>query len=387
MTNSPDSPDSDLPVIDLPAIDGPTDRLGVAIAGTGFGQKIHLPALQLHHRTQPVAIYHRDRTQAEAIAAQHAIPLAESDFGALVARPEVQAVALSTPPFLHFEMAQQVLAAGKHLLLEKPVTLDVAEAIALQRLAEQTGAIVAVDFEFRYVPAWQHLAARLAAGELGRLRLVKVDWLGASRAEASRPWNWYAQQACGGGVLGAIGSHTFDYLAWLLEAITGPVARLSAHLTTSISERPDPATGQLKPVDSEDVATLLLEFADGTPAQVCLASTTYQGRGHWVELYGDRGTLILGSNHPSDYVHGFELRGSQGGAPLAVLLLPPELDFPAVYPDGRLAPVLRVVDAWVQGIDQGRPVAPSLQEGIASQRLMDLARQSHQERRWLEVAP
>lgn len=358
-----------------------THSIGVGIVGTGFGQKIHIPGLQLHHRTQVVAVYHRDLDKARAIAQAQQIPQACQSLDELVSLPEVQAVSISTPPFLHFEMAQTALLAGKHLLLEKPTTLNVQEAMALHQIAQRQQRCVAMDFEFRFVPAWQRLAELLAEGYVGQKRLVKVDWLVSSRADASRPWNWYARRDQGGGALGAIGSHLFDYLHWLF----GPAARLCGQLSTTITHRPDPATGELKPVDADDTCLLLLELRDGTPCQANLSAVTYQGRGHWLEIYGDQGTLVLGSDNQSDYVHGFRLWGSQKGEPLAELEIPERLAFPTTYPDGRLAPFVRVVDRWVQSIDQGQPLAPSLQEGIYSQLLMDLTQQSSQARAWVEV--
>ncbi len=355
--------------------------LGVAVIGTGFGQKIHIPGLQAHHRTQVVAVQHRDLAKAEAIAQAHTIPYACQTVEEIVALPQVQAVSISTPPFLHYQQARLVLAASKHLLLEKPTTMTIEEAEALQELAIAHGAIVALDFEFRFVPAWIRLAELLAEGFVGHKRLVKVDWLVSGRADANRPWNWYARSDQGGGALGALGSHTFDYLNWLF----GGVRRLSGRLSTTISTRPDSATGELKPVDSDDTCSLALELADGIPCQVMLSTVTYQGRGHWLEVYGDRGTLILGSDHQSDYVHGFKLWAATAGQPLAEVAIPDRLAFPKTYPDGRLAPFIRVVDNWVDAIDQGEAIAPSLVEGINSQRLIDLTHQSHQSDCWLDV--
>lgn len=358
-----------------------TGAIGVGILGTGFGQKIHIPGLQLHHRTQVVAVHHRDLDKARSIAQASSIPQACATLEELVNLPTVQAVSISTPPFLHYEMAEAALRAGKHVLLEKPTALNVQEAMALYQLAQRQQLCVAMDFEFRFVPAWQRLAELLAEGYVGQRRLIKVDWLVSSRADASRPWNWYARRDQGGGALGAIGSHLFDYLHWLF----GPAARLCAQLSTAISHRPDPTTGELKPVDADDTGLLLLELRDGTPCQANLSAVTYQGRGHWLEVYGDQGTLVLGSDNQSDYVHGFKLWGSQNGAPLVELEIPDRLAFPTTYPDGRLAPFVRVVDRWVQSIDQGQPLAPSLREGIYSQLLMDLTHQSAQSRAWVEV--
>lgn len=356
--------------------------IGVAVVGTGFGEKIHIPGFQAHPHTQLIAVYHRDLDKANAIASNHNIPHACDRLEDILALPDVAAVSISTPPFLHYEMAKTVLQAGKHLLLEKPMTLSAIEARELYQLATAKGVIAMMDFEFRFVPAWQLLAEYLAESYVGQKRLIKIDWLVSSRADAQRPWNWYAQKDKGGGALGAVGSHAFDYISWLF----GPVSKLCAQLSTAIPERPDPADGgKLKPVDADDTCLLMLELADGTPCQVCINSVTYQGRGHFVEVYGDRGTLVLGSDNQKDYVHGFHLFAAPAGKILAEVEIPNRLAFSQTYTDGRLAPFIRVVDQWVQGIDTGKEMTPSLREGVYSQLLMDLTHQSNATARWVEV--
>jgi predicted dehydrogenase len=357
-------------------------EIGIAVVGTGFGQKVHIPVLQAHHRTQVVAVYNQDLNKAKAIAETYTIPHACSALEEIITLPEIAGVSLSTPPFLHYEMGKKILNAGKHLFLEKPTALSAREAEELHQLAVTQGLSTALNFEFRFVPAWMRLAELLQEGYVGKLRLIKVDWLVPSRADASRPWNWYARKDQGGGALGAIGSHAFDYIAWLF----GPVKQLCARLSVSVPERPDPLDGgKLKPVDADDTCLILLELMDGTPCQISLSAATYQGRGHWLEVYGDRGTLVLGSSNQKDYVHGFQLWGSHAGAPLTELEIPTRLEFPKTWEDGRIAPTLRVVDRWVQGIDQGTALEPSLKEGVYSQRLMDLAHQSNEVGQWVNV--
>ncbi|NER51144.1 MAG: Gfo/Idh/MocA family oxidoreductase [Symploca sp. SIO1B1] len=356
--------------------------IGVAVVGTGFGQKIHIPGLQAHSRTQVAAVYHRDMEKAKAIATTYNIPNACDRLEEILALPEVAAVSISTPPFLHYEMAKATLEAGKHLLLEKPMALQAAEVEELYQLATAKGVVAMPDFEFRFVPAWQRLAEYLEDGYVGKKRLIKIDWLVSGRANPERGWSWYAQKDKGGGILGAVGSHAFDYISWLF----GPIKRLCALLSTAIPERPDPNSGgKLKPVDADDTCLILLELADGTPCQLNISSVTYQGRGHFVEVYGDRGTLILGSSNQKDYVHGFQLLAAPAGETLTEVEIPQRLEFPQTYPDGRLAPFIRVVDQWVQSIDSSQEVIPSLKEGVYSQLLMDLTHQSYETGSWVEV--
>lgn len=355
--------------------------IGVAVVGTGFGEKIHIPGFKAHHRTDVVAVYHRDRTQAQAIAERHGIPHACDTVEAVVALPQVQAVSIATPPFAHHPMAKVVLQAGKHLLLEKPTALNVQEAQELHALAQQQGVAAVMDFEFRFIPAWQRLAELLQENYVGQKRLIKIDWIAGSRANPERAWNWYARKEKGGGALGSIGSHMFDYIDWLF----GPVKRLSANLSTTITQRPEPVSGDYKPVNSDDTCSISLELVDGTPVQVTLSAVALAGRGHWVEVYGEKGTLVLGNANQKDYIHGFTLCGSQAGAPLTSLEIPDRLAFPKLYDDGRLAPFIRVVDHWVSCIDQQQSMAPSLAEGAYSQLLMDLTHQAHTQQAWIPV--
>ena len=357
-------------------------KIGVALVGTGFGQKIHLPAFQIHPDTEVVALYHRDLEKANSIALEHNIPIASDDLKAICTAETVDVVSISTPPFLHYEMAKLALEHRKHILLEKPLNLNAYETRDLYRLAQQKGLIAMADFEFRFVPAWQLLAEYLQQDYVGDIRLIKIDWLVTSRANPERAWNWYSLKEQGGGALGAIGSHVFDYISWLF----GEIGMISGYLGCTIPQRPDPKdNNQLKPVTADDTSLIMLELTNGIPVNVSLSSVTYQGRGHWLEIYGEKGTLVLGSDNLKDYVHGFKLYGSQDGNSLEEIGVPQRLDFPKVYSDGRLAPVLRVVDKLVQNIRNQTNMAPSLREGVYSQLLMDLTHQSHQQKQWLRV--
>ncbi|MGL5807934.1 MAG: Gfo/Idh/MocA family protein [Xenococcaceae cyanobacterium] len=356
-------------------------KIGVAVVGTGFGRQIHLPGFQHHHRTEVVAIWNRDLEKAKAIAAKHNIPHASDRLDDILSLPEVDLVSISTPPFLHYEMAKASLEAGKHLLLEKPMNLSATETKELYHLAQKKGVIATADFEFRFIPAWQLLAEHLQQGYVGKTRLIKIDWLVTSRANPDRPWNWYSQKKMGGGALGAVGSHAFDYINWLF----GSIESLSANLTCVIEQRPDPNTKELKLVDADDTCLIMMELADGTPCQLTISSVTYAGRGHWVEIYGDRGTLVLGSDNLKDYVHGFKLMAAPAGQSLSEIEIPKRLAFPQVFTDGRLAPFIRVIDRTVEAIDTGKSMTPSLKEGVYSQLLMDCTHQSNESRRWVDI--
>ncbi len=356
-------------------------QIGVAVIGTGFGKKVHIPGFQNHPRTELVAVYNPNLGKAKAIADEYKILYAYNDLDKILRLPEVDAVSISTPPFLHYEMAKRALDAGKHLLLEKPMAMNATEVRELYHLAGKRNLVAMADFEFRFVPAWQLLAEHLQEDYTGKKRLIKIDWLVTSRANPKRTWNWYSQKDAGGGALGAVGSHAFDYINWLF----GSVSRLNGYLNCAIIERPDHQDGKMKPVDADDICLIMLELADGTPCQLSVSSVIYNGRGHFVEIYGEEGTLVLGSDNLKDYVHGFRLFAAPAGKPLKKVSIPKRLDFTEVFSDGRIAPFIRLVDRFVESIDTGKSLVPSLKEGVYSQLLMDLTHQSDRSRSWVDV--
>ena len=147
--------------------------LGVALVGLGFGEKVHLPALRDCPLTEPVALWHHRPERLQQACAASGLPGFER-FEALLDDPRVQALVIATPPEPRFALAQAAIAAGKHLLLEKPVALEAAQIETLQRQALAAGVTVAVDFEYRAVPAFQQLAALLQQGAVGDPWLIKI---------------------------------------------------------------------------------------------------------------------------------------------------------------------------------------------------------------------
>ena len=348
--------------------------LRVAIAGLGFGEAVHLKALSSQVATEPVALWHPRQERLDRACAASGLP-GTTDFARLLADPDVDAIVIATPPGPRYELARAALEAGKHLMLEKPVALEPAQVESLQRLALQRQLVVAVDFEYRAVPLFQHAAALIGEGQLGRLHLVTLNWLMGSRANPQRPWNWYSQRDQGGGVLGSLGTHAFDTLHWLV----GPTRRLQAQLTTVIRERPlADGSGQRALVDADDVALLQLELetddGESVPAQMTLSSVASRGRGYWIELYGSDATLVLGSANQADYVHGFQLWISRGGEPLRPVPVDPRFAFARTWEDGRIAPVERLHGWWAEAIRSARPMVPGLAEALASERCCAEAR-------------
>ena len=345
------------------------EPIGVAVAGLGFGAAVHLPALDANPDLKAVALWHPRSERLDQVGGDQGLR-GYDDFDALLGDPDVEAVIIATPPGPRYDLAQRALAAGKHLLLEKPVALNADQVADLQRTALASGLSVAVDFEYRAVPLFQQAERLLSSGAIGTPWLAKLDWLMSSRANPQRPWNWYAKTDEGGGVLGALGTHAFDMLAWLI----GPVQALQSITQTAIAQRPD-ASGEFQAVTAEDIAlintTLTSHQGSTVAAQMALASVARNGRGCWLEVYGSEGSLKLGSDNQKDYVHGFSLTLQRDGEPPRSIQADEEFRFATTWSDGRVAPVARLQGWWAESMRSGRPMVPGLLEGLASQKACD----------------
>ena len=361
--------------------------IGVAIAGLGFGESVHLEALNSNSQFNTRALWHPNNERLEESSQKHSI-YGYTNWDELLDNKNIQALIIATPPEPRFELAKKALKAGKHLLLEKPVCLTSEQIKELQRIAVTNKLSVAVDFEYRAVPFFMQTKKIISKGTIGTPWFIKLDWLMSSRADTSRPWNWYSDQTQGGGVLGALGTHAFDMIHWLF----GPTQSISGQLSTSIAERYDRKEGESKTVTSEDIALAQLEIIDLNstynsviPAQINLSAVSRHGRGCWLEVYGSNGTLLLGSNNQKDYVHGFDLWLSTEGDDIKKIAPDKEYIFKKTWADGRIAPVSRLQNWWAKSIISGRPMIPGLTEGLLSQRACEATKESSSMRHRISI--
>src|SRR5258708_18493158 len=201
----------------------------VGIIGTGWGARVQAPAFrEAGLEVVAIAGYNADRTRRAA--AELGLE-AFDDWRALIAS-HVDLVTIVTPPSEHLTMATAVLDAGKHVLSEKPMALNVAEAELLVEAARRhPDQLALIDHELRFLPSFR--AARERIGELGGVRYAEVRYASASRGDPKRGWSWWSDANQLGGALGAVGSHFVDALRFLgLE-----VEAAQASLRTVIYER------------------------------------------------------------------------------------------------------------------------------------------------------
>src|SRR5438093_1750281 len=270
-----------------------TVTLRVGLIGTGFARRVQVPALRLVPGVAVTAIASGSLERARAVAAEFGIPSAFGSGEALARAPEVDLVIVSSTPDAHARHTIAALEAGKHVLCEKPMALTVREAEQMLAVAERSPGLARVDHELRYEPNRRRARALIRAGAVGivlHLELMVAYLRGDGRPQAlDAPWSWWYDARRGGGILGAVGSHLID----LCRFWTGTeVVDVQGGVKTFVAERFD-EQHVARPVTADDFAGFVLRLGGGAVATVTLSTVATHGPGHFAQITGSEGTLVL----------------------------------------------------------------------------------------------
>lgn len=255
------------------------NRHRIAVIGAGMASAPHARSLiDLRDRVEVAGVYSPSAARRRAFGERFALPTSEN-LDALLADPAVDCALVLTPPRTHLPLIELLAAAGKHILVEKPVEADTARAEAAVAACARSGVTLAVVLQHRFRPASRALAARLAAGDLGEVATasVAVRWW--------RPQSYYDEpgrgtiERDGGGVLMTQAIHTLD----LFLSLTPPVREVTAFAATSAVHR----------METEDTVAGALRFANGAIAAVDATTASYPGFPERIEIAGTEGTALL----------------------------------------------------------------------------------------------
>jgi predicted dehydrogenase len=343
--------------------------IGVGIVGCNYGRTVLVPAFRHDPRCEVVALAGSDSGRTAELARAANIARGFGGWQALVEEPSVAVVAVAVPPHLQPAIARRALELGKPVFLEKPLAADVAGARVILESVRKSGRPAIVDFNFPELPSWQRAKTILDSGVIGRLQNVVVTWNFENEATRLRLDSWKTRGNGGGGLLGNFVSHCFHNLEWLCGPISGLSARVFA----------------LPDRQADSSVALALAFASSAGGSLQMSCTSFLGSGHRIELYGEKGTLIL-SNPTADYFRGFELKlARQGDETLKPVSIEDTEEDP--YSDSRAAAVRRLVRRFVDACENGGSAPPGVGEGYRVQCLIDVARRAHETGRWIDIAP
>lgn len=224
-------------------------RLRVAVVGGGVGEQ-HISAFQqLPEQFEVLAVCDIDAAKAQTLAAKYHVPRTASDIAQLYRMRDLDVIDICTPPHLHFEQIQQVLAAGKHAICEKPLVGSLKEVDDLIRIEAESSKRVMPIFQYRFGHGLQKLKFLVDHGLAGRAYVATVETAWRRRAGYyAVPWRGKWKTELGGTLL-SHASHTLDMLCYIL----GPVTSVFARTATRVN-----------PIEVEDCASGSLEMADGS---------------------------------------------------------------------------------------------------------------------------
>jgi predicted dehydrogenase len=340
----------------------------------------HLPGLALCPGVKVVALCDADPSVLERARQASGVDSTFSDYREVMKRPEVNAVIIATPNFLHASIALEAIGAGKHVFCEKPIAMNFEEARQMYQAAEKANVRHMTAFTYRFVPAMRymkHLVDQGAVGQPYHFRNHRLqDW-------GQRPLGWrQVAKMAGSGEMGDMLSHRIDFAHLLL----GPMTRLVAH--TRIYH---PTRGG-QPSDLEDWVAIISDFSNGaTGVMESSKIATGHSESMWspdfVELNGSEGSIRYDTQRPHELY-----MAKKGEKSFARMEVPSEfLVFPGSPRDPKQGDPLFVFRydqnfEFIDAIRQGRRCVPSFFDGALAQGIIDAALQSEKEKRWVDVS-
>ena len=372
--------------------------LQAAIAGTGFIGAVHARSARLAG-ARLVGVAASSPESARAAAAELGADRAFASAEELVRDPDVDVVHICTPNHLHLPLAEAALAAGKHVICEKPLALDAGGARRLVDAAADSGLQAGVPFVYRYYPTVREARERVGSGQAGALRLLHgtylQDWL--LRPDDD---NWRVDERLGGAsrAFADIGSHWCD----LAEFVSGHrITRVSARMLTAVPERigatgrkafsPDRGEGEAHPVTTEDAVVVQFETDAGAIGAVVISQISAGRKNRlWIELDGAEETLAFDQEQPEELWCG--RREAVTIVRRDPLTLSPAAARFAFLPGGHPQGYADCFDAFVadfyEAVRTGSTVdgMPTFSDGLRAASITDAVLVSSREERWVDVA-
>ena len=273
------------------------------LVGCGGISTQHIEAMNAVDGAQLVAVTSASTARAKATGEKWGVPWT-ADLDELLGREDIDAVTVTTPSGLHARIALAALRRGKHVLVEKPLALSVADVDELIAEGRRQGRLVAAVSQRRFEPVMGALQRAVAAGGFGRIALIMGASLNYRPQSYYDSAAWRGTRALDGGVLMNQAIHEVDLVCWL----GGPVASVAAHIAT-LGHR----------MESEDTATVGLRFTNGALGEIVATTCATPGFDQEVRVYGDAGHARIVGERPIEW----EVPGI--AAPSATML-DPEID-------------------------------------------------------------
>jgi predicted dehydrogenase len=375
--------------------------LNIGLVGYGFMGRTHSNGYKrvgdffdVAYRPVLKAVCGRTAEGAQAFAEKWGYESVETDWKALVNRKDIDAIDICTPNNTHAEIANAAAKAGKMVLCEKPLAMNLVEGRGMVQAVEEAGVLNTVWYNYRRVPAVTLAKELIDAGRLGKIFHYRANFLQDWTISADLPqggtalWRLDAA-AAGSGVTGDLLAHCIDTALWL----NGGITTVCAMTETFVKERKHNLTGKVEPVKIDDACAFLCRFENGS---LGLFESTRYARGHKAlytfEVNGEKASLKwdLHDLHRLEYFdHKDEgiLRGwrsihvTDGDHPYMKHWWVPGLQI------GYEHTFVHQVADFLQGLSSGQPTSPTFREALATQAVCDAILDSAEVGQWQTVVP
>lgn len=375
--------------------------LNIGLVGYGFMGRTHSNAYKrvndffdLPYRPVLKAVSGRDKAAAQAFADNWGYESVETDWRKLIERKDIDAIDICTPNNTHAEIAIAAAEAGKMILCEKPLSMDLVQGQAMVDAVEKAGVINTVWYNYRRVPAVTLAKKLIDEGRLGRIFHYRAeflqDWTISSDLPQGGAGLWRLDAAAAGsGVTGDLLAHCIDTALWL----NGHIAGVSAMTETFIKERKHNLTGKVEKVGIDDACAFLCRFENGS---LGLFESTRYARGHKAlytfEINGEKASIKwdLHDLHRLEYFDHADdaiLRGwrsihvTDGDQPYMKNWWVPGLQI------GYEHTFVHQVADFLANLAEGKSTAPTFRDALATQAVCDAVLDSAEHQKWESVVP
>lgn len=380
--------------------------LNIGLIGYGFMGRTHSNAFrqvsqffQLQHRPVLKAVCARNEAKVKDFATNWGWESYETDWRKLVARPDIDLIDIGSPNNTHLEIALAAAKAGKMVLCEKPLAMNVAEATKMVNAIEKAGVANMVWFNYRRVPAVALAHQIVEEGRIGKPYHYRAtylqDWTIAEDVPQGGATLWRLDAAiAGSGVTGDLLAHSIDTAIWL----NGPITEVSAATETFVKERVHQETGKKMPVTIDDACMFLARFANGSLGT--FESTRYaRGRKNYntFELNGADGSIFFDLEDPH-ILEFFEYKNPKTNKKVEDHLTGWRrinvTNFEHPYMKNWWVPGCTIgyehtftnaFADFLKGLETKKPVQPDFRCALETQKVCDAVLASAQKKKWIQI--
>lgn len=346
--------------------------LRMGVVGVGFGATVHIPAFQ-SEGIDVVAICSRRRERVEEAAARFGVDGVFTDLGEMLAMPGLDAVSIVSPVPQHHPMTMAALAAGKHVICEKPFSTDQSLARELWQTAKGSGLTAMIAHEFRFASGRMRVKELLDEAYVGKPRIANMRLVLGNARPPAPPVAYDPGRddaALGAGFLWGLGSHYIDCIRhWF-----GEVESVSGDVTNFTGDRV--AGDRIVQATADDTFIFTLHCAGGVIVNMVATRSAPFGSGASIEIYGSEGALVTPQTGLNPPAQGVILGARPGDERLQELTIPDRLQPFADERDDRLMPFRLFTREFLRGVREGTSPAPGFYDGYRCQQILDAVRES-----------